>query len=332
MKMVFNFKSHAGVVPLRSRKMKRRFLLINSLILLAMLLLSACSASAPETTPSSGKLKVVATTTLIGDIVKNIGGEQIDLSVLLPIGADPHNFEPSPKDLALVANADIVFTNGAGLEGFMSRLLENAGSKAAIISLSDGLTLINTAEEGAQSSDTDHGSSDPHVWMDPNNVQHWVDRIEQVLSEADPGQAMIYQANAQAYRQALTDLDAWISQQVTQVPQANRKIVSDHVVFGYFARRYGFEQVGAVIPSISTLASPSAQELASLEETIKNLGVKAIFVDSTVNPALSQRIASDTQTQVVPVYSGSLSPAGGPAATYLDFMRADVSAIVQALK
>jgi len=116
------------------------------------------------------------------------------------------------------------------------------------------------------------------------------------------------------------------------VPQANRKIVSDHVVFGYFAKRYGFEQVGAVIPSISTLAAPSAQELADLEDVINQLGVRAIFVDSTVNPALSQRIASDTQTKLVPVYSGSLSKADGPAATYLDFMRANVSAIVQALK
>jgi manganese/iron transport system substrate-binding protein len=312
--------------------MKQRFFLIGFFILLSLLLLSACSASGPETTASAGKLKVVATTTLIGDIVKNIGGEQIDLSVLLPIGADPHNYEPSPKDLAQVANAEVVFTNGAGLEGFMTRLLENAGSKATIISLSDGLTLIDAAEEGAQAENTDHGGSDPHVWMDPNNVQHWVDRIEQVLSEADPGHATTYRANSQAYQQALSDLDSWISQQVAQVPQANRKIVSDHVVFGYFARRYGFEQVGAVIPSISTLASPSAQELASLEETIKNLGVRAIFVDSTVNPTLSQRIASDTQTQVVPVYSGSLSPASGPAATYLDFMRANVSAIVQALK
>jgi manganese/iron transport system substrate-binding protein len=275
---------------------------------------------------------VVATTTLIGDIVKNIGGEHIDLSVLLPIGADPHNYEPSPKDLALVANADVVFTNGAGLEGFMTKLLENAGSTATIISLSDGLTLIDAAKEGAQAESTDHGGSDPHVWMDPDNVQHWVERIEQVLGEADPEHTAAYQANAQAYRQALSDLDAWIIQQVAQVPQANRKIVSDHVVLGYFAKRYGFEQVGAVIPSISTLASPSAQELASLEETIKNLGVRAIFVDSTVNPALSQRIASDTQTQVVPVYSGSLSPADGPAATYLDFMRANVAAIVQALK
>jgi len=297
-----------------------------------MLFLAACSAPPAESSTPTGTLKVVATTTMIGDIVRNIGGEQIDLSVLLPVGTDPHNFEPSPKDIALISDADIVFTNGAGLESFMTRLLENAGGNANIISLSDGLELIDATEEGVHAGETAGGGSDPHVWMDPNNVQHWVDRIEQALSEADPEHAATYKANAQAYRQALSDLDGWISQQVAQVPQANRKIVSDHVVFGYFAKRYGFEQVGAVIPSISTLAAPSAQELADLEDAIKKLGVRAIFVDSTVNPTLSQRIASDTHTQLVPIYSGSLSAADGPAATYLDFMRANVSAIVQALK
>lgn len=277
---------------------------------------------------------MVATTTLVGDIVRNIGGDRIDLSVLLPLGADPHNFEPAPKDVALVSDADLIFTNGAGLESFMTRLLENSGVQSTPVSLSDGLELIASTEEESHEGETETSQEDgdPHVWMDPNNVQHWVQRIEQALSAADPANAATYKANAQAYRQALIELDGWISQQVTQVPQANRKIVSDHVVFGYFARRYGFEQVGAVIPSISTLAAPSAQELADLEDAIKKLRVKAIFVDSTVNPALSQRIASDTSLQLVPIYSGSLSAAGGPAATYLDFMRTNVSAIVQALK
>jgi ABC-type Zn uptake system ZnuABC Zn-binding protein ZnuA len=297
-----------------------------------MLTLTACSAPTGESSASPAALKVVATTTIVGDIVKNIGGEQIDLSVLLPLGTDPHNFEPSPQDIALVSDADMVFTNGAGLEGFMSKLLENAGGKATVVSLSDGLELIPAAEEGGHAGEADHEGSDPHVWWDPNNVQHWVNRIEGALSEADPKNAATYKANAQSYRLALSDLDGWISQQVAQVPQANRKIVSDHVVFGYFAKRYGFEQVGAVIPSVSTVAAPSAQEMADLEDVINNLGVKAIFLESTVNPALSQRIASDTSTQLVPFFSDSLSAAGGPAATYLDFMRTNVTAIVQALK
>jgi manganese/iron transport system substrate-binding protein len=305
---------------------------IGSLLLLIILFLAACSAPPETSSTPAGKLKVVATTTLVGDIVKNVGAENIDLSVLLPLGADPHNFDPSPKDIALVSDADVVFTSGAGLESFMAKLLENAGGSATVVSLSDGLELIPASQEETLVGEDDHGSFDPHVWMDPNNVQHWLDRIEGALSEADPAHVAAYQANAAAYRQALSDLDAWITQQVAQVPQANRKIVADHLVFGYFSRRYGFEQVGAVIPSISTLASPSAQDLAVLEDSIKNLGVRAIFVNSTVNPALSQRIASDTHTQLVPIYSGSLSPADGPAATYLDFMRANVTAIVQALK
>lgn len=312
--------------------MNRRSYAIAALLVLCLLFLAACSAPPGESSATTVRLKVVATTTLVGDIVKNIGGDTIDLSVLLPLGTDPHNFEPSPKDIALVSDADVIFTNGAGLESFMSRLLENAGSKAPVISLSDGLELIPAAEVEGHAGANDPGTSDPHVWMDPNNVQHWVDRTEQALSDADPKNAATYKSNAQAYRQALSDLDSWISQQVDQVPQANRKIVSDHVVFGYFAKRYGFEQVGAVIPSVSTLAAPSAQELADLEDVIKNLGVKAIFVESTVNPALSQRVASDTNTQLVPFFSDSLSAAGGPAATYLDFMHANVTAITQALK
>jgi ABC-type Zn uptake system ZnuABC Zn-binding protein ZnuA len=314
--------------------MRRRLLYIYLMLLLSVLMLAACSASPEDTGPADDRLNVVATTTLVGDIVRNIGGEQIDLSVLLPVGADPHNFEPTPKDVALVSDADLIFTNGAGLENFMNRLLENAGGQAAIISLSDGLELIPATEEEdhAGETETDHEDDDPHVWMDPANVQHWVKRIERTLSEADPANAAVYKANAQAFRQELIELDGWISQQIAEVPQANRKIVSDHVVFGYFAKRYGFEQVGAVIPSISTLAAPSAQELADLVDMINKLGVKAIFVDSAVNPALAQRIAGDTGIQLIPVYSGSLSAADGPAATYLDFMRANVSAIIQALR
>jgi len=314
--------------------MLQRKIFTYSLLLIFSLVLAACTSAQNASEPANGKLKVVATTTLVGDVVRNISGERVDLSVLLPVDTDPHNFEPSPKDVALVSEADIVFTNGAGLEAFMTRLLENAGGKAVIIPVSEGLSLIEaTAEVGhTEEVHPEDQGADPHVWMDPNNVMHWADRIEQTLSEKDPANAATYQANAQAYRQSLKELDGWIQQQVAQVPQKDRKIVSDHLVFGYFAKQYGFEQVGTVIPSTSTLAQPSAQELAALEDTIRKLGVKAIFVESTVNPALSQRIADDTQTKLVSINSETLSDPQGPAATYLDFMRTNVSTIVQALK
>jgi manganese/iron transport system substrate-binding protein len=168
--------------------------------------------------------------------------------------------------------------------------------------------------------------------MDPNNVKVWVSNIEQALSKADPAHASTYQANAEKYRQSLVELDQWAQQQVGQLPQPNRLLATDHQDFGYFANRYGFKQIGAIIPSFSTLSEPSAQELAALEDAIRALGARAIFVDKSVNPSLAQRVADDTHTQLIMVYSGSLSEAGGPAATYLDFMRYNVRAIVNALK
>jgi len=296
-------------------------------IALLILFCAACSPAPAQTPATGGKLKVTATTTIVGDVVRNIGGEWIELTVLLPAGADPHNFEPAPRDIAAVSEAQVVFTNGAGLEEFMQRLIENAGGEAGVVPLSDGLDLITASPE-----DDEHGGFDPHVWLDPTNIAQWVPVIEGSLSELDPANAATYQENGARYLEALQELDGWIQEQVSQIPEAGRKIVSDHLVFAYFARRYGFERVGAAVPAFSTLAEPSAQELAALEDQIRQRGVRAILVGSTVNPALSERIASDTGIQVVPIYSGSLSPPDGPAPTYLDYMRYNVNAIVQALR
>jgi ABC-type Zn uptake system ZnuABC Zn-binding protein ZnuA len=163
-------------------------------------------------------------------------------------------------------------------------------------------------------------------------VSAWVDTIEKALTQADPDASARYRENAAAYRQALAELDSWIQAQVSQIPEGKRKLVTDHRTFAYFARRYGFDTVGAVIPSFSTLAEPSAKELAELENTIRDLKVGAIFVDQSANPALSRRVSQDTSVRLVPVYSGSLGEAGGEAATYLDFMRYNTNAIVSALK
>jgi len=162
-------------------------------------------------------------------------------------------------------------------------------------------------------------------------VEGWVGTIEQTLRQADPANADTYTANASAYREELHELDAWIMEQVAQVPEAQRNLVTDHTAFGYFAHRYGFEQVGAVVPGYSTMAEPSAQELANLEDAINEYQVPAIFVGTTVNPALSERVAEDTGTQLVPLYTGSLSEAGGEADTYLKLMRYNTQAIVAAL-
>ena len=151
-------------------------------------------------------------------------------------------------------------------------------------------------------------------------------------SRLDPAHAATYKANADAYRAQLRDLDAWVRAQVATIPAENRKLVTDHATYAYFAERYGFEQIGAVVPGYSTAAQPSAQSLADLEDRIAAYGVKAVFVGKTVNPALAQRVASDTGIRLVFLYSGSLTESGGEADSYLSYVKYNVMAVVEGLK
>ncbi len=291
-----------------------------------MMLLAGCTA---QSTPrNEGEpLHVVATTTIVGDVVAQVGGEWIELSVLLPVGSDPHNFEPTPQDIARVAEADVIFINGAGFEIFLAPLLASAGAQDRVVDLSASLALLESA-------DADHAEEegDPHVWTDPRNVVRWTQEIAGALSALDEQHALEFQANAERYQAELEALDAWIREQVAQIPPENRQMVTDHAVFGYFAAAYGFQQAGALIPGYSTLAAPSARELAALEDAIRVLGVKTLFVGNTVNPSLAERVAGDTGVKLVFLYTGSLSAPGGEAPTYLDYMRYNTSAIVNALK
>ncbi len=320
-------------------------------LLIFALLLSACAVPAA---PAAG-LPVVASTTLVGDVVRVIGGEHIALTVLLPLGSDPHSFEPAPQDLAAVERATLVFLNGFGLEEPLEKAL--ASTSATVIEVSSGIEPLefgaapdddhdddDHADDGHDDDEDDehaddghdeeqHGhGEDPHVWMDPRLVKVWAANIAEALATADPAHADAYRANAAAYQAELDALHDWITAEVAAIPASQRLLIADHDALGYFAAAYGFESLGAVIPSFSSLAEPSASEIAALEDTIRATGAPAIFVDSAANPALAERIAADTGIQIVRLYSGSLSEPGGPAATYLDLMRANVTAIVTALK
>jgi manganese/iron transport system substrate-binding protein len=292
----------------------------------------------PASLGEGEKLQVVATTSIVADVVKNVGADLIDLTALMPLGTDPHAFEPTPQDAAAVADAHVVFVSGAGLEVFLEPLLESAGGgEAKVVPVSYGVELKSGGEHedtGTPEAGHQHGPGefDPHTWFDPNNVMVWTHHIEHALSALDPGNSEVYAVNAGAYEAKLQELDAWIREQVAQVPEANRKLVTDHTAFTYFVHRYGFEQISAVFPGYSTLAEPSAQDLAALEDAIHEFGVKAVFVGLTVNPSLAQRLADDTGTRLVFLYTGSLSEPGGPAEDYISLMRYNVSAIVDALK
>ena len=303
--------------------------ILSILVFLVLLFFAAACGTAPAAEDvQAGGLKIVATTTIVGDVVRQIAGDQNQVTTLLPIGSDPHSFQPTPQDVVRVADAGIIFSNGAGLEEFLQPLLKNAGSQAEVVPVSENFQLLDA--QGPQASD--HPGGDPHTWFDPNNVIQWTQVIEEKLSALDPANAQTYAANAQTYRQRLKELDAWIQEQVAQIPEANRQLVSDHTVFTYFAHRYSFTQDGAILPGYSSMAQPSAQDLAALEDTIRSLNVKAVFVGETANTSLAERVARDTGTQLVYLYTGSLSTPEGLAGSYLDLMHYDVSAIVKALK
>ena len=316
-------------------KNKEFFLL---LIFIVIFMLVACSSQSEQnlenTNNSNSKSKVVATTTIIGDIVNQVGADHIVLDVLLPTGTDPHGFNPTPQDIAKVANADLVFANGADLEEFLDYLLESAGAEEKVIFLSDGIELKSAdtdSENDHQDKEHDHQDFDPHTWTAPNNVMIWLDSIQHALGTADPLNAQVYVNNADGYEQQLQELDTWIRKRIAEIPEENRKLVTDHALFGYLAEQYGFEQVGTLIPGYSTLSEPSAKDLAAMEDTIQDLEVKAIFVGKTVNPTLAERVVEDTGTRLVFVYTGSLSDPDGEAGTYMDYMRYNINAFVDAL-
>ena len=303
-------------------------------LLVVLFVLTACSSPAEISSTgqqrSGDRIKVLATTTIVADVVAQVGGDLIDLSVLLPVGTDPHSFDPTPQDISKVSEADLVFVNGAGLEEFLDNLMESAGVQDRVIQVSDEIEFLALDEEGDQHEDDHHGVN-PHTWMDPNNVIIWTSNIAQALSKIDPENADTYDANAEAYQAELKTLDAWIRDQVESIPPENRNLVTDHELFGYFADEYGFEQVGALILGYSTLSEPTAQELAEIEDAIQELDVKAIFVGNTVNPTLAERVSQDTGIHLVFVYTGSLDEPGSDAATYIEYMRYNTKAFVDAL-
>ena len=287
------------------------------------LVLSACGSG--TTTDKAGKLRVLATTSIVGDVVSQVGGDYISLTILMPVGTDPHDFQPRPQDAAVLTDAQIIFSNGAGLEAFLQPMLDSTGTTSKLVEVSAGIQLLPLP--GSSQS-----SGDPHTWMDPNNVIIWTQNIAAALSAADPAHATGYQANAKAYTSMLRDLDIWIRSEVAQIPPQNRLLVSDHAVLGYFATQYGFTQEGTITNSFSSEAAPSARELAALEDKIRQMRVKAVFVSESVNQPLADQVAVDTGIKAVWIYHATLTTSGGPAASYLEFMRYNVKAIVEALK
>ena len=320
----------------RKMKMNKRFTRKTAWLAFMVLaaVLTACAAPGAGGTPTAGSspgaLKVRTTTDIVADVVRQVGGEYVNVDSLMSPGQDPHNFEPTPQDIAKVSDANLLFINGAGLEaGFIDRLISNAGVQDRTVSVSQGIQLLSPP--GAGQAGTAETGGDPHTWTDPNNVKAWVDNIVYALEQVDRTHAVAYENNGAQYKAQLDTLDQWIRTQVQAIPQDHRQIVSDHEFFTYFAHEYGFEMVGALIPGYSSDAQPSARDLANLEDAIKKYGVDAIFVGVSSNPTLANQVAQDTGAKVVRIYTGELSAPGQGAGTYIEYMHYDVNQIVQAL-
>ncbi|GAA2804454.1 zinc ABC transporter substrate-binding protein AztC [Saccharopolyspora taberi] len=297
--------------------------LLVALGIAALLALTGCTAADRD---RSG---VVVTTNILGDITRNIIGDQADVTVLMKPDADPHSFGISAQQAASLEQAGLVVHNGLGLEEGVARNVE-AAQAAGVPAIAVGAE-VDPLRHTAAGAD---GQLDPHFWTDPRRVSRAVDVIaEQVIAHVDGVDPQAVRANAARYRAEVDRLDAEMGQQFAAVPAERRKLVTNHHVFGYLAQRYDFQVVGAVIPSGTTLASPSASDLKSLADTIRAAGVPAVFADSSQPDRLAQVLADQAglHVAVVPLFSESLSPPGQGAGDYLEMMRSNTESIVRGL-
>lgn len=337
----------------------------------AALTLTACGGASSAADGGSGDtLKVVATTTQLTDFAAQVGGDDIELTGLLPAGASAHHFDPTPADLLALGQADVLVVNGAGLETFVDSAVEASGFTGTVITAADGideaLAKEITAESGAEAGhdhdhateesatdehaaedhaadehadhdhaadehatdehaeeehDHDHGDLNPHIWTSPRFAEGMVTEIAAGFAAADPDHADAFTERADAYVAQLQDLDTWIAAQFERVPEADRVIVSGHDSLGYYLHDYGIAFAGSILPSFEDNAEPSAADIDALVASIRERGVRAIFVESSMSPKLAQTIAQEAGVEVVDaesLYADSLGVADSGADTYLD--------------
>ena len=314
----------------------------------AMFAIVACGGeSTPDAEPSVAEslpvVKVVTTANFVADWVANVAGERAEVFSLLPLGSDPHSFQPGARDVTKIADADLVLTVGLGLEaGWLTELVHNANTdESKVLALGDLIDPIEYEDIGVhdekgdghdEDEGEDHGPLDPHFWFDPIRVKTVVNEISTRLSLVDPAGDEFYTANAASYSSQLDELHRWTQEQVGLIPVQGRLLVTSHDSLTYFAKLYGFRVVGAVIPSsLSIDVEPTAEDMGDLVHEIEENGVPAIFGETTVSERLAQAIAEETGAKLVRLYSGSLGPDGSGAETYIGMQRLNVERIVEAL-
>jgi ABC-type Zn uptake system ZnuABC Zn-binding protein ZnuA len=290
-------------------------------ILLLMAALASCGGAGrdPSGGPGTNALNVVTTTTVFADIVQNVGGSRVAVTSIIPSGVGPEDYEPKPDDARKLADAELVVSNGVGLDNFLDRLIASAGEAPPRLVLGNGIPTL-----------TVDGEENPHFWLDPTLVkQYYLPAIAAELTALDPAGETTYAANVEAYGAKLDSLDAQLKHKVATIPAANRKLVTFHDAFPYFARHYGFNLIGVILANVGQ--EPTASNLAALVQEVRAAGVTAVFSEAQFSPELSQTLADEAgiSSVVTTLYNDALGPP--PADSYLGLMRWNVDQIVAAL-
>lgn len=294
--------------------------MVGRTLLMAALLAAAAFPGAAQT-----KARVVATFSILGDLVQQVAGGDIDLTVLVGPDADTHTYQPRPADVRLVAAAGALVSNGLGFDGWADRLVQAAPLRGLPIVASAGVTPLPAAAHGHEQ------AVDPHCWQDVGDARRYVATIAEGLARIDPAHADAYRVRAQAYDRRLAELDAWIRAEIARVPPEQRKAITGHDSFRYFARAYGVQFEAP--RGYNTDSDPSARDVAALIRLVRDQHIKALFVENMTNPNLVEEIARDSGAVVGPrLYTDALSKPEGPAATYEAMMRHNVTALVAGMR
>jgi zinc/manganese transport system substrate-binding protein len=293
------------------------------------LLLASFLAFAAMPALAQDELPVVATFSILGDLVKNVGGERIALTTLVGPDGDAHVYSATPADAKNLADAKVVFINGLGYEGWMDRLVKASGTKAPLVTATRGIKTQRMAGD-AHGHGHAHDETDPHAWQSAANVKIYVANIRDALSAADPAGKAAYEANARAYSEKLDVLDKEIRAAVNSIPKARRKVITSHDAFAYFRAAYGIDFVAP--QGVSTESEASAQDVAKIIRQIRAQKIPAVFLENVSDPRLVRRIADETGAKIGgTLYSDALSDEKGPAGTYIDMMRHNLRQFAAAL-
>jgi zinc/manganese transport system substrate-binding protein len=265
------------------------------------------------------RVKIVASFSILGDFVRNVGGTSVSVTTLVGPDSDAHVYSPTPADAKKIADAKLIFINGLGFEGWLPRLVKSAAGKATVVTATSGIAALKSGSD-----------ADPHAWQSVANAKTYVGNIRDALAAADPASAQIFRANAEAYLAKLDALDGEVRDAIAKIPQSRRKVISTHGAFGYFAAAYGVEFIAPV--GVSTESEPSARDIAGIITQIRSAKIPAVFLENVSDPRLIRRISAETGAKVGgTLYSDSLTAEKGDAPTYIDMVRHNIKALTSAL-